>query len=119
MTATPAEPRFWDNLIPLRASLSGEQLAGWQPGPPAMSGLGCRVLADQRIPVDKNISLAADVYLPKRPGRYPAVLCGAAYSKELHTAGIPTGSNEIGSPPIFTDRGYVLIVVAPRGMGRP
>jgi uncharacterized protein len=83
-----------------------------------MSGLGCRVLADQRIPVDKNVSLAADVYLPKRPGRYPAVLCGAAYSKELHTAGIPTGSNEIGSPPIFTDRGYVQIVVTRRGMGR-
>jgi putative CocE/NonD family hydrolase len=42
----------------------------------------------------------------------------AAYSRELHTAGIPTGSNEIGSPPIFTDRGYATVVLSRRGMGR-
>lgn len=109
---------FWDNLIPLRSSLSGEQLAGWQPGPPAMSGLGCRLLSDQKIPVDSDVALSADVYLPKTPGRYPAIVQFAAYNKELHTAGVPTGTNEIGSPPVFTDRGYAQVVTSRRGMGR-
>ncbi|MGO9135942.1 MAG: CocE/NonD family hydrolase [Methylovirgula sp.] len=109
---------FWDNLIPLRPSLSGLQTAGWEPGPAAMSGLGCEVFADERIPVDGGITLSADVYRPKKPGRYPAIVQFAAYSKELHTAGVPTGTNEIGSPPIFTDRGYAQVVVSRRGMSR-
>ncbi|SHE79387.1 hypothetical protein SAMN02745157_0950 [Kaistia soli DSM 19436] len=109
---------FWDNLIPLKGGLFGEQLAGWRPGPAARLGLGCRILADQRIDVAPNVALAADVYLPKVPGRYPAVIAFAAYSKELQAAGAPTGSNEAGSPPVFTDRGYAHIIVARRGMGR-
>jgi uncharacterized protein len=83
-----------------------------------MSGLGCTMLSDQPVPVVDNVSLAADIYLPQRPGRYPAVVVFSAYSKELQTAGAPTGTNETGSPPVFTDRGYVHIIVARRGMGR-
>jgi putative CocE/NonD family hydrolase len=109
---------FWDNLIAIRPSLTGEQLAGWQPRCVAMQGLGCKLLADQRIPVAPNVRLAADAYVPKVPGRYPAIVQFAAYSKELHTAGIPTGSNEIGSPPVFAGRGYAQVVVTRRGMGR-
>lgn len=108
-----------DNLIPLKAPrLDAHQLAGWQPGTVAMEGLGCRLLADQRVPVDGGVSLSADVYTPKQPGRYPAIVMFAAYSHELHTAGVPTGSNEIGSPPIFTDRGYAVVVLSRRGMDR-
>ncbi len=108
-----------DNLIPLKAPrLDEHQLAGWQPRTVAMQGLGCRLLADQRVPVDGGVSLSADVYTPKRPGRYPAIVMFAAYSHELHTAGVPTGSNEIGSPPIFTDRGYATVLLSRRGMGR-
>lgn len=118
MVDASAKRRFWDNLIPLRGSLFGEQLAGWTPGPPVMSGLGCTMLSDQPVPVADNVSLAADIYLPQRPGRYPAVVVFSAYSKELQTAGAPTGTNETGSPPVFTDRGYVHIIVARRGMGR-
>ena len=94
------------------------QLAGWQPKTVAMQGLGCRLLADQRVPVDGGVSLSADVYTPKRPGRYPAIVLFAAYTRELHTAGVPAGNNEIGSPPVFTDRGYAEVVVSRRGMGR-
>ena len=115
---TSAKPGFWDNLIPLRPSLSGVQLAGWQPGPPVMSGLGCQLLADQRIPVSGNVSLAADVYTPKTEGRYPAVVVFGAYNKDLDTAGVPVGTNEVGCPPVFTDRGYAHIMVTRRGMGR-
>jgi uncharacterized protein len=70
------------------------------------------------IPVGDGIAVAADVYTPKRPGRYPAVVAFAAYSKELHSSGAPTATNEAGSPPIFTDRGYVHIIASRRGMGR-
>lgn len=107
---------FWDNLIPIKPSLSGPQTAGWTPRPSALSGLGCEVFADQRIPVDGGVTLSADVYRPKAPGRYPAIVQFAAYSKELHAAGVPTGTNEIGSPPVFTDRGYAQVVVSRRGM---
>lgn len=118
MSASNGKPGFWDNLIPLKGGLSGAQLAGWTPGPAAKSGLGCRILADQMIEVAPSISLAADVYLPKVPGRYPAIVAFGAYSKELQAAGAPTGNNETGSPPVFTDRGYAHVIVARRGMGR-
>ena len=115
---TMAGTGFWDNLVPLKGGLSGPQLAGWTPGPAARRGLGCRVLADQMIPVEPDIALAADVYAPKAPGRHPAIVAFSAYSKELQASGAPTGTNETGSPPVFTDRGYVLVIVTRRGMGR-
>ena len=104
--------------VSLKASTNGMQYAGWEPRAVATEGLGNQVLAGQRIPVADDVTLNADVYLPKAPGRYPAVVSFAAYSTELHTAGVPTGSNEIGSPPVFTDRGYCPVIVERRGMGR-
>jgi uncharacterized protein len=70
------------------------------------------------IPVDDGVSLAADVYTPKAKGRYPAILVFSAYNKELQSSGAPTGTNEIGSPSVFTNRGYAHVVLARRGMGR-
>ncbi|HEY2225850.1 CocE/NonD family hydrolase, partial [Actinomycetospora sp.] len=104
--------------VPLKPSTSGIQYAGWEPHRVAHSGLGSRTMTGQRIPVGDGVELNADVYLPQTPGRYPAVVSFSAYSTETHTAGIPTGSNEIGSPPVFTDRGYCPVVVERRGMGR-
>jgi len=118
MSGEGVKPGFWDNLVPLKGGLFGEQLAGWTPGPPARSGLGCRILANRMIEVAPSVSLAADVYVPKVPGRYPAVVAFAAYSKELQAAGVPAGNNETGSPPVFTDRGYAHVIVSRRGMGR-
>lgn len=103
--------------IPLKPSVSGTQYAGWSPRAVAQSGLGQRSLLDQHIPV-AGAALHADVYLPHREGRYPAVVSFGAYSTEQHTAGIPAGSNEIGSPPVFTDRGYAPVIIERRGMGR-
>jgi uncharacterized protein len=104
--------------IPLKASTYGRQYAGWTPGAVAMEGLGNRVVADQRVPVGDDATLHADVYTPATPGRYPAVVSFGGYNTDWHTAGIPTGSNEIGSPPVFTDRGYCPVIVERRGMGR-
>jgi len=118
MNGEDVKPGFWDNLIPLKGGLFGEQLAGWTPGPPARSGLGCQILANRMVEVAPSVSLAADVYVPKVSGRYPAVVGFAAYSKELQAAGVPAGNNETGSPPVFTDRGYAHVIVTRRGMGR-
>ncbi|NGM88602.1 CocE/NonD family hydrolase [Parapusillimonas sp. SGNA-6] len=118
MSAARPRARFWDNIIPLRGGLDGPQLAGWSPGPAVKTGMGCRLYADQMIPVDEGVSLAADVYTPKAPGRYPAILAFSAYAKELQSSGAPTGTNETGSPTVFTDRGYAHVIVARRGMGR-
>ena len=118
MTRGFDNPPFLDNLIPVRTGLPEPQTAGWTPGAPVYSGLGCVVHADQMIPVADGISLAADICTPKRDGRYPAVVLFAAYSHQLQPTGAPTGTNETGSAPVFTDRGYVHVVVSRRGMGR-
>jgi uncharacterized protein len=110
--------RWLDNLIPLHARLNERQLAGWTPSAVAEQGLGCRLLADVPIPMPDGVKLAADVYTPARAGRYPVILQFAAYNLDLHTAGVPKGTNEIGSPPIMTDRGYVQAIVTARGVGR-
>ena len=62
---------FWDNLIPIKQSLSGEQYAGWKPKKENTKKLGCRLLADQRIPVNGSVivTLSGDVYMPKVTGR--------------------------------------------------
>jgi hypothetical protein len=114
---TSRNVRF-DNLIPLRGRLNHTQLAGWGPPVPAEHGLGCHLLADVMIPLPDGVRLSADVYVPAKSGRYPAIVQFAAYNRELHTTGFPKGTNEIGSPPVITDRGYVQVVVTARGIGR-
>lgn len=109
---------FLDNLIALKGGLAGQQTAGWTPGPPVYTGLGCRMHADQMIPVANGIALGADVATPKTPGRYPAIVGFAAYSHELQQTGAPAGNNETGASAVLTDRGYNHVVVSRRGMGR-
>ena len=58
------------------------------------------------------------MYTPRKPGRYPAVVTFAGYSKELQSSGAPTATDETGSPPVFTDRVYGHIIASRRGMGR-
>lgn len=107
------EPR-----VPLKPSTAGLQYAGWTPRALAVERAGQRALPGQRVPVAGGAELNADVYLPKAEGRWPAVVAFGAYTTETHTAGVPTGSNEVGSPPVFTDRGYAPVIVERRGMGR-
>ncbi len=105
-------------MIGLKPSTAGRQYAGWEPSTLAVTGLGCTMLPDQRVPVAPDVTLHADVYTPREPGRYPAVVMFGGYATDLFTAGVPMGSNEIGSPPVFTDRGYCPVVVERRGTGR-
>lgn len=107
-----------DNLIPLKSRLNHLQLAGWKPSKVAAQNLGCRLLADVMIPMKDGTKLSADVYLPREPGRYPAIVQFSAYNRDLHSIGVPKGTNEIGSPPVITGRGYAQVVVTARGVGR-
>ena len=70
------------------------------------------------IPMKDGTKLSADVYLPRKPGRYPAIVQFSAYNRDVHSIGVPKGTNEIGSPPVITSRGYVQVVVTARGVGR-
>lgn len=81
MNAITPKAKFFDNIIPFKKGIFGEQTAGWQPGPPAMRGMGCKIIADQMIPMADGISVAGDIYLPKKAGRYPAILVFGAYTK--------------------------------------
>lgn len=107
-----------DNLIPLHGRLDPLQYAGWTPTRLADAGLGCRLDANVAIPMRDGVRLSADVYRPRKTGRYPAIVQIAGYNKELHTAGVPKGTNEVGSPPVIAGRGYVQVLASRRGMGR-
>ena len=89
-------------VIPLRPSLSGIQLADWEPKDVAMRELGCRLLGDQRVPVGDGASLSADVYVPKDPGRSTA--CEIAIDTESPrplTPGEPVPI-DLPAPPYFS-----------------
>ncbi len=111
-------PEKPNRLFIPHARLNEYQLAGWNPSCVAESGLGCQLMADVMIPMPDGIKLSADVYLPAKAGKYPVILQFSAYNRDLHTTGLPTGNNEIGSPPVITDRGYVQVVVTARSIGR-
>jgi putative CocE/NonD family hydrolase len=106
------------NLISYKTGLDQQQTAGWTPGPPVHCGLGCHIHGEQLIPVSDEVSLAAEICTPKTAGVYPSVVLFSAYGHQLQQSGAPTGTNETGEAPVFTDRGYNHIVVSRRGMGR-
>lgn len=74
-----------------------------------------RLAADQPITLRDGTVLRVDVYAPARGGPHPVLLSVAAYNKELHTSGLPTGTNEIGLPHYLASHGYVHVVVPRRG----
>ncbi|WP_392536451.1 CocE/NonD family hydrolase [Legionella sp. 227] len=110
--------KWLNSLLIPRARLNPYQLAGWTPHRVAESGLGCKLFADVMIPMPDGVHISADVYVPKKLGRYPVILQFSAYNRDLHTTGLPTGNNEIGSPAVITDRGYVQVIVTARAIGR-
>jgi hypothetical protein len=107
-----------DNIVPLHHHGAEPSTAGWDPPPPVDRDLGVHVAADVAIPMPDGTTLAADVYRPKQPGRYPVILAYSAYSLDLATAEAPVGTNEIPSPAWFVPHGYVVVLVTARGVGR-
>jgi putative CocE/NonD family hydrolase len=106
------------NLISYKTRIDQQQTAGWTPGAPVHTGLGCHIHGEQMIPVADGISLEAEICTPKQAGAYPSVVLFSAYGHQLQQSGAPTGTNETGEAPVFTERGYNHVVVSRRGMGR-
>ncbi len=82
---------------------------------------------DTRIPARDGVALAADVFLPDEPGRYPALVGLSPYGKEIQTLPIPTQPPtspvywreiEAGDPGYLTEHGYAHVIVDVRGTGK-
>ncbi|MFF5228258.1 CocE/NonD family hydrolase [Dactylosporangium sp. NPDC000521] len=100
---------------------------------------GMRILWDVTITMDDGLPLAADVFLPEEPGRYPVLISYGPYAKGLpFQVGYPTawealsgdhpdvaaGSScayqnwEVVDPEKWVPHGYAIVRVDSRGCGR-
>ncbi len=64
---------------------------------------------DARIPMRDGVTLAADIYRPANPGRYPVVLMRTPYNKNSDAI--------LKEARAFAGRGYVYVAVDVRGRG--
>ena len=64
---------------------------------------------DARVPMRDGVTLAADVYRPLAPGRYPVVLTRTPYNK--------TDATLLKKAREFVARGFVYVAVDVRGRG--
>ena len=68
-----------------------------------------RIDFDARVPMRDGTQLAADVYRPAAPGRFPAILLRTPYLKN--------GDNALAVGRYFAQRGYALVWQDVRGRG--
>lgn len=68
-----------------------------------------RIDFDARVPMRDGTQLAADVYRPNAPGRFPAILLRTPYLKN--------GDNALALGRYFAQRGYALVWQDVRGRG--
>jgi putative CocE/NonD family hydrolase len=73
---------------------------------------GVRVERNVLIPLADGVSLAADLYLPDAPGRYPALVSFYPYRKDDLI-----GASSEHSRTYLTERGYASLLVDFRGTG--
>jgi predicted acyl esterase len=65
-----------------------------------------------------GVRLAADIYRPEEPGRYPGILSMSPYIKDIQQwPPAISHSIEAGNTPFFLRHGYVHVIVASRGSG--
>lgn len=80
---------------------------------------GVTVERDVMIPMRDGTLIAANIYKPDAPGRYPAIHAADSYQKDLdHLPNLPIfhmrETNDIG---YFVSRGYVFVHTDSRGTG--
>ncbi|MBI2848127.1 MAG: CocE/NonD family hydrolase [Chloroflexi bacterium] len=84
---------------------------------------------DVRVPMRDGFRLCVDVYRPKAEGRFPALLSASGFGKDQQK--LPTnpgwqntddirgtGGHECGEQWYFVRRGYVQVILDPRGVGK-
>jgi predicted acyl esterase len=67
-----------------------------------------------RIPMRDGKTLAADIYLPRRPGRYPVILVQTPYDRKNMRRHWRDLADD-GPDPLFTDTNYAFAVTDRRG----
>lgn len=96
---------------------------------PAFKGM--KQERDIMVKMRDGVHLAADVYRPEAPGKFPALLACAPHNKDLQSpdsaeafgpqpAWSPLwfGGQEAGDTRFFVSRGYAHIIANPRGIGK-
>ena len=82
---------------------------------------------DACITVRDGVRIAADIYRPDAPGRFPALVGMSPYGKDVQTLPVPdfpsdsklgNGGIEAGNSEFFVSRGYVHVIADVRGTGR-
>lgn len=68
-----------------------------------------RILWDQRVKLRDGVEVSADLYLPEKEGRYPAIIARTPYGKAQ------TGSLKQGK--YYSDKGFVVVICDVRGRG--
>src|SRR4051794_13473367 len=66
-----------------------------------------------RIPMPDGVTLAADLFMPEAPGKYPAIIEYTPYHKNNNAVYGPRATRY----PYFASQGYVFVNVDIRGTG--
>ncbi len=89
----------------------------------------CQVKSEEDVFVKMRdgVTLAVDIFRPDAEGKFPALLAMSPYGKEIQSLPIPpmppeaplySVPIEAGDPEYLVSRGYVLIIVDERGIGK-
>lgn len=70
---------------------------------------------DVVIPMRDGTVLLADVYRPRSPSPFPALLAAAPYPRQMQDLGAPAGVIEAGASDFWVPRGYVHVIANLRG----
>ena len=86
---------------------------------------------DVMVPMRDSVQICVDIYRPRAPGKFPALLAFAIYNKDLQgpdlAEALPpqpswsplwTGPMEAGDTRFLVSRGYVHVIGSPRGVGK-
>ncbi len=96
--------------------------------------IGIKIETDVPIPMRDGLKLAANIYRPGKPGRYPVIMAFTGFGKDgfwsekhfgwqvAYEPGSPTLTGSItfeaNDPAFWVPHEYVVMIVDPRGFGR-
>lgn len=78
-----------------------------------------RVAEELDVPIEvrDGTRLMADVFRPRSPGRFPALVAFSPYPRQMQQSGLPAGLVEAGATGFWVSRGYGHVIVNARGTG--
>jgi predicted acyl esterase len=70
---------------------------------------------DLAVPMRDGVHLRADLYQPRAPGRFPALVAISPYARQAQYLSMPVGMIEAGQTDFWVPRGYVHLIANVRG----